>query len=49
MGPEGRYMAHSDGEQIERELAEAAYTRYAAGGFVSRRDRYARIGRNLSA
>ena len=27
-------MAHSDWEQIEREVAEAEYMRYAAGGFA---------------
>lgn len=32
--PDGRFMAHSDWEQIEREVAEAAYMRRAAGGFA---------------
>jgi len=27
-------MAHSDWEQIEREVASAEYMRYAAGGFA---------------
>lgn len=27
-------MAHADWEQIEREIAEAEYIRYAAGGFA---------------
>jgi hypothetical protein len=27
-------MAHSDGEQIEREVAEAEYMRCTAGGFA---------------
>lgn len=31
---DGRYMAHEDSEQIEREVAEAEYMRYAAGGFA---------------
>jgi len=31
---DGRYMAHEDCEQIEREVAEAEYMRYAAGGFA---------------
>ena len=32
--PDGRYMTHSDWEQIEREVASAEYMRYAAGGFA---------------
>lgn len=32
--PDGRFMAHADWEQIEREVAEAEYMRYAAGGFA---------------
>lgn len=32
--PEGRFMAHADWEQIEREVSEAEYMRYAAGGFA---------------
>jgi hypothetical protein len=32
--PNGRFMAHEDWEQIERDVAEAAYMRYAAGGFA---------------
>lgn len=31
---DGRYMAHSDWEQIEREISEAEYMRNAAGGFA---------------
>jgi hypothetical protein len=31
---DGRYMAHADWEQIERELSEAEYMRHAAGGFA---------------
>lgn len=30
----GRFMAHEDWEQIEREVAEAEYMRFAAGGFA---------------
>ena len=32
--PDGRVMAHADWEQIERKVAEAAYMRFAAGGFA---------------
>jgi len=32
--PDGRYMAHEDWEQIEREVADAEYMRHAAGGFA---------------
>jgi hypothetical protein len=32
--PDGRYMTHSDWEQIQREVASAEYLRYAAGGFA---------------
>lgn len=31
---DGRYMAHADWEQIEREISDAEYMRYAAGGFA---------------
>jgi len=31
---DGRFMAHEDWEQIEREISEAEYMRYAAGGFA---------------
>jgi hypothetical protein len=31
---DGRFMAHEDWEQIEREIADAEYMRYAAGGFA---------------
>jgi hypothetical protein len=31
---DGRFMAHENWEQIEREIAEAEYMRYAAGGFA---------------
>jgi len=31
---DGRYMAHADWEQIEREISEAEYLRHAAGGFA---------------
>lgn len=31
---DGRFMAHADWEQIEREVAESAYMRSAAGGFA---------------
>jgi hypothetical protein len=31
---DGRFMAHSDWEQIERKIADDAYMRYAAGGFA---------------
>ncbi len=31
---DGRYMAHADWEQIERDIAEAEYMRYAAGGYA---------------
>lgn len=34
---DGRFMAHSDWEQIKREASEAAYMRYAAGGFARAR------------
>jgi len=30
----GQFMAHFDWEQIEREVAEGEYMRYAAGGFA---------------
>ena len=33
-GPMVGFMAHEDWEQIEREVAEAQYMRYAAGGFA---------------
>src|SRR5262249_15906123 len=32
--PNGRYMAHTDWEDIEREAADAVYMRHAAGGFA---------------
>jgi hypothetical protein len=32
--PDGRYMTHSDWEQVAREVAGAEYMRYAAGGFA---------------
>ncbi len=31
---DGRYMEHEDWEQLEREISEAEYLRYAAGGFA---------------
>jgi hypothetical protein len=31
---DGRFMAHEDLEQIEREISDAEYMRYAAGGFA---------------
>jgi len=31
---DGRFMAHEDWEQIECEIEEAAYMRYATGGFA---------------
>jgi len=31
---DGRFMAHADWEEIEREVSEAEYMRYAAGGFA---------------
>jgi hypothetical protein len=30
----GQYMGHADWEQIEREVSETEYMRYAAGGFA---------------
>jgi hypothetical protein len=39
---DGRFMSHSDWEQIEREVSEAEYMRHAAGGFarVSKAQRF---------
>jgi hypothetical protein len=31
---DGRFMAHQDWEQIERDISEAEYMRHAAGGFA---------------
>jgi hypothetical protein len=31
---DGRFMAHEDWEEIEREISEAEYMRHAAGGFA---------------
>jgi hypothetical protein len=31
---DGRFMAHEDWEEIERDISEAEYMRYAAGGFA---------------
>jgi len=31
---DGRFMAHADWEQIERDVSEAEYLRYAAGGLA---------------
>lgn len=39
---DGRFMGHEDWEQIEREISETEYMRYAAGGFA----RAARAMRN---
>ena len=46
---DGRYMAHADWEEMEREVSDAAYMRYAAGGFARVRWRSEIFGWNLRA
>jgi len=32
--PSGRFMEHKEWEEIEREISDTEYRRYAAGGFA---------------